>query len=45
MAEHVLFAKEMQVPKSLLIENGDIIKIFQEISQKLLIKHHQKSLS
>ena len=27
MAEHVLFAKEMQVPKTLLIENGDIIKL------------------
>ena len=27
MAEHVSFAKEMQIPKSLLIENGDIIKI------------------
>ena len=27
MAEHVSFAKEMQVPKTLLIENGDIIKI------------------
>ena len=27
MSEHVLFAKEMQVPKTLLIENGDIIKI------------------
>ncbi len=27
MAEHVLFAKEMQIPKTLLIENGDIIKI------------------
>ena len=27
MAEHVLFAKEMQVPNTLLIENGDIIKI------------------
>ena len=27
MAEHVLFAKEMQVPKTLLVENGDIIKI------------------
>ena len=26
MAEHVPFAKEMQVPKTLLIENGDIIK-------------------
>ena len=27
MVEHVSFAKEMQVPESLLIENGDIIKI------------------
>ncbi len=27
MAEHVLFAKEMQVPKTLLIENGDIIRL------------------
>ncbi len=27
MKEHVAFAEEMQVPKTLLIENGDIIKI------------------
>ena len=27
MQEHVNFAKEMQVPKALLIENGDIIKL------------------
>ena len=27
MKEHVIFAKEMQVPKTLLIENGDIIKM------------------
>ena len=27
MKEHVEYAKEMQVPKTLLIENGDIIKI------------------
>ena len=27
MKEHVAFAKEMQIPKTLLIENGDIIKI------------------
>ncbi len=27
MAEHVSFAKEMKVPKTLLIENGDIVKI------------------
>jgi len=27
MVEHVSFAKEMQVPKTLLVENGDMIKI------------------
>ena len=27
MAEHVSFAKEMQIPKTLLIENGDMIKL------------------
>jgi len=27
MKEHVAFAKEMQIPKTLLIENGDIIKL------------------
>tara|TARA_Y100000768_G_scaffold347223_1_gene295327 strand:+ start:12 stop:485 length:474 start_codon:yes stop_codon:yes gene_type:complete len=27
MKEHVTFAKEMQIPKTLLIENGDIIRI------------------
>jgi len=27
MQEHVKFAKEMQIPKTLLIENGDIIKL------------------
>ena len=27
MQEHVSFAKEMQVPKTSLIENGDIIKL------------------
>ena len=42
MAEHVSFAKEMQVPKTLLIENGDIIKILPEINQKLLTKRHQE---
>ena len=30
MQEHVNFAKEMQVPKTLLIENGDIIKFYLE---------------
>ena len=42
MAEHVSFAKEMQIPKTLLIENGDIIKILPGKNQKLLIKHHQE---
>ena len=28
MREHVDFAKKMQIPHTLLIENGDIIKIF-----------------
>ena len=37
------FAKEMQVPKTLLIENGDIIKIlYLETNQKLLIKRPQE---
>jgi len=27
MKEHVSFAKEMQIPKTLLIENGDVIKL------------------
>ena len=27
MKEHILFAKKMQIPQTLLIENGDIIKI------------------
>jgi len=28
MKEHVAFAKKMQVPQTLLIENGDIVRIF-----------------
>ena len=28
MKEHVIFAKKMQIPQTLLIENGDIVKIF-----------------
>ena len=28
MKEHVTFAKKMQIPKTLLIENGDIVKIY-----------------
>ena len=28
MIEHINFAKEMQIPQTLLVQNGDIIKIF-----------------
>tara|TARA_B110000881_G_C18451101_1_gene451070 strand:- start:206 stop:943 length:738 start_codon:yes stop_codon:yes gene_type:complete len=28
MKEHVIFAKKMQIPQTVLIENGDIVKIF-----------------
>ncbi len=38
MAEHVLFAKEMQVPKTLLIENGDMIKILPGNNPEIIDK-------
>ena len=38
MKEHVLFAKEMQIPKTLLIENGDIIKILPGNEPKIIDK-------
>ena len=38
MVEHVDFAKEMQVPKTLLIENGDIIKILPGNAPKIIDK-------
>ncbi len=38
MAEHVSFAKEMQVPKTLLIENGDIIKILPGTQPEIIDK-------
>ena len=38
MVEHVNFAKEMKVPKSLLIENGDIIRILPGDSPKIIDK-------
>ena len=38
MVEHVAFAKEMKVPKSLLIENGDIIKILPGDTPKIVDK-------
>ena len=36
--EHVAFAKEMQIPKTLLIENGDIIKILPGDKPKIIDK-------
>ena len=38
MREHVAFAKEMQVPKTLLIENGDIIKLLPGDKPKIIDK-------
>ena len=38
MKEHVAFAKEMQVPKTLLIENGDIIKLLPGDKPKIIDK-------
>ena len=38
MAEHVEFAKEMQVPKTLQVENGDIIKILPGDAPKIIDK-------
>ena len=38
MQEHVNFAKEMQVPKTLLIENGDIIKLLPGDSPQVIDK-------
>ena len=38
MQEHVNFAKEMQIPKTLLIENGDIIKLLPGDTPKIIDK-------
>ncbi len=38
IAEHVEFAKEMQVPKTLKVENGDIIKLLPGISPQIIDK-------
>ena len=38
MQEHVSFAKEMQVPKTLLIENGDIIRLLPGDAPKIIDK-------
>ena len=38
MQEHVSFAKEMQIPKTLLIENGDIIKLLPGDAPQIIDK-------
>ncbi len=38
MVEHVEFAKEMQVPKTLQIENGDIIRVLPGDTPKIIDK-------
>ena len=38
MKEHVSFAKKMQIPETLLIENGDIVKLSKEKSPKIIDK-------
>jgi len=38
MVEHVAFAKEMQIPKTLQIENGDIIRILPGNSPQIIDK-------
>jgi ribonuclease J len=38
MVEHVEFAKEMQIPKTLQVENGDIIKILPGDAPKIIDK-------
>jgi len=38
MVEHVEFAKEMQIPKTLQIENGDIIRILPGDTPKIIDK-------
>jgi len=38
MQEHVSFAKEMQIPKTLLIENGDIIKLLPGDAPRIIDK-------
>ena len=38
MKEHAIFAKKMQIPQALLIENGDIVKIFPGNNPKVVDK-------
>ena len=38
MKEHVMFAKKMQIPQTLQVENGDIIRIFPGIRPEIIDK-------
>ncbi len=38
MIEHINFAKEMQIPQTLLVQNGDIIKIFPGSEPQIIDK-------
>ena len=40
MAEHVSLLKKMQVPKTLLIENGDVVRILPGEKPQQLTKLH-----
>ena len=35
MIEHINFAKEMQVPETVLVENGDIVKLYPGIKPEI----------
>ena len=39
MIEHINFAKEMQVPYPVQVENGDIVKLAPGVIQRSMIKH------
>ena len=38
MKEHVIFAKKMQIPHTLLIENGDVVKIYPGNNPEIIDK-------
>ena len=38
MKEHVMFAKELQIPQTLLVENGDVVRIYPGKEPKIIDK-------
>ena len=38
MNEHIKFAKEMQIPHALQVENGDVIRVFSDQNPKIIDK-------